>query len=404
MTGLYDNIGESAAAPGTGSVTLAGALSGHKAFDDSYSNILHPATNVPVKYKIVDSSDASIYERGRGLYTKSGSKTLARTTVYESSSANGTVNFTGAVKVYIALDSRVFGPELGTRISKTTGGSSTAYTLTNAPVIPELIDGQMHIVEFHTACGTSPTLNVDGRGAKNLVDLAGNNYASGGLLAGPARYLVSYRSASDKYIVLGAFQFATSAEVSTGTEAGKPVAPDTLAANYAGQGKQTIWIPASAMVARSTNGAALTISERTTNKNMVRTLDFDTATQEFAQFVVAMPKEWDEGTITFEPVWTFASSSGGVVWALQAVAVSNDDATDVAFGTEQTSTDTALTAGDAHLGPESSGITVGGTPAEKDSVMFQIKRNVSDGSDTLGADAQLIGVRLYFSTNARNSA
>lgn len=167
-----------------------------------------------------------------------------------------------------------------------------------------------------------------------------------------------------------------------------------------GIGKQTVWVPAGAMTSRTTNGAASGTTESTTNKVMNKTLDFDTTTQEFAQFTVAFPKGWNESTVTFIPFWTAASGSGGVVWGLQGVALSNDDAIDTAFGTAQTSTDTLLTALDVHVGPESSAITIAGTPAEGDICYFQINRTVSDGSDTLGVDAKLIGIQLLYTINS----
>lgn len=167
-----------------------------------------------------------------------------------------------------------------------------------------------------------------------------------------------------------------------------------------GVGKQTIWVPAAAMTSRTTNGAASGTTESTTNKVMNKTLDFDTTTQEFAQFTVAFPKGWNEGTVTFIPFWTAASGSGGVVWGLQGVALSNDDAIDTAFGTAQTSTDTLIAALDVHVGPESSAITIAGTPAVGDICYFQINRTVSDGSDTLGVDAKLIGIQLLYTTNS----
>jgi hypothetical protein len=105
------------------------------------------------------------------------------------------------------------------------------------------------------------------------------------------------------------------------------------------QGKTTVWVPAGAMIARTTNGAASVTTESTTNKVMTKSLDFDQTTQEFAQFVVAMPKSWDEGTVTFVPYWTAAAGSGGVVWSLAGLARSDDDAIDTAFGSAQTSTD-----------------------------------------------------------------
>ena len=165
-------------------------------------------------------------------------------------------------------------------------------------------------------------------------------------------------------------------------------------------GLQTIAMPAGAMTAATTNGAAAASVELATNKNMLRVLDFDTATEEFAQFDILMPKSWNEGTVTFQPLWTAASGSGGVVWALQAVATSDDDAMDVAFGTQVTSIDSFILANDCHIGPESLAITIGGTPAESDRVNFRIKRVVGDASDTLAVDARLIGIRLFYTTNS----
>lgn len=163
-------------------------------------------------------------------------------------------------------------------------------------------------------------------------------------------------------------------------------------------GKQSVWIPAGAMKPRTTNGAAAGSLELTTNKNMVTTLDFDTATQEFAQFDIRMPKSWNESTVTFIPVWSHAATTTnfGVVWGLDAVAVSDNDALDTAFGTEQTSTDTGGTTNNSYQGPESAAITISGSPATGDFVMFRIHRNPADGSDTLAIDARLHGVLLLY--------
>lgn len=171
-------------------------------------------------------------------------------------------------------------------------------------------------------------------------------------------------------------------------------------------GKQTLWVPAAAMTPRTTNGPATGTVEMSTNKNMVKTLDFDSSTQEFAQFDVRMPKSWNEGTVTFVPVWSHPSTTTnfGVVWAVDAVAVSDDDALDVAFGTEQTSTDTGGTTNDLYHGPESAAITIAGSPATADYVMFRVKRNPSNASDTMAVDARLHGITLLYTTDATNDA
>lgn len=167
-------------------------------------------------------------------------------------------------------------------------------------------------------------------------------------------------------------------------------------------GKKTIWIPAGAMVSRTTNGPSRGTAEMATNKNMVSTLDYDATTQEFAQFDIRMPSSWNEGTVTFVPVWSHAATTVnfGVVWGLDAVAVSDDDAMDVAFGTAQTSTDTGGTTNDSYQGPESSAITIAGTPAAGDLVMFRIHRDPANGSDTMAIDARLHGIVLFYTTDA----
>jgi hypothetical protein len=156
------------------------------------------------------------------------------------------------------------------------------------------------------------------------------------------------------------------------------------------------------MVARTTNGAASGSVEMTTNKNMFKTLDFDTATVEYAQFAIQMPKSWDEGTVTAAFVWSHAATTTnfGVAFGLQGVALSNDDAGDVAFGTGVLAVDTGGTTNDIYVSPTTAAITIAGTPAANDYVMFQVYRAVSDAGDTMAIDARLHGVQIYYSTNA----
>lgn len=168
-------------------------------------------------------------------------------------------------------------------------------------------------------------------------------------------------------------------------------------------GKVSYPVAAAAMIARTTNGAASGTAESTTNKVMTATLDFDQSTDEFAQFTIAMPKNWDEGTVTAQFYWT-AGSTGNVVWGLQGVALSDDDAIDAAFGTAQTVTDGVTAAGDLMISAETGAITIAGTPAAGDLVVFQVYRDADNGSDTLAADAKLIQVKLFITLNAADEA
>jgi hypothetical protein len=167
--------------------------------------------------------------------------------------------------------------------------------------------------------------------------------------------------------------------------------------------EHSIFIPASAMVAQTTNGAAAGTAETATNDIMVSTLDFDQSTIEYAQFQIAMPKSWDEGTVTAQFLWS-STATGNVVWGLQGVAISNDDVLDAAFGTAQTVTDGVTATTDLMVSAATSAITIGGSPASEDLVVFRPYRNASSGSDTVAADAKLIGVRLNFTTNAADDS
>ncbi len=166
-------------------------------------------------------------------------------------------------------------------------------------------------------------------------------------------------------------------------------------------GAQDLWIGAAAMWTKTTSGcAAVAKTEMTTSLVNIQTLDFDSSSQEFAQFTIALPRNWNNGTVTAKFYWTAASGSGGVVWGLSGGAYSDDDALTVALGTAQTSTDTLLAANDLHISPATSAITLAGTPADSDFLAFQISRNPSDGSDTLAVDAKLLGIMLTITTDA----
>jgi hypothetical protein len=171
-------------------------------------------------------------------------------------------------------------------------------------------------------------------------------------------------------------------------------------------GTETIYVPASAMTTRTTNGAAAGTVETTTNKIMFSTLDFDTTTQEFAQFSVRMPKSWNLGTVTATFAWSHASTTTnfGVVWALEAVAISDGDAGDAAFGTAQQVADTGGTTNTLYVTSATSAITIAGTPAAQDWVVFQVKRVPADASDTMAIDARLHGVTINYTTNASTDA
>lgn len=165
-------------------------------------------------------------------------------------------------------------------------------------------------------------------------------------------------------------------------------------------GSTTIYVPATAMSPRITNGPSSGNVETSTNKVLIKTFDFDPSTAEYVQFSIRMPKSWNEGTFTAQFLWSNASGTGNVVWVIQALARSDDDTIDSAFGATQSVTDGVTAAGDLMQSAATSAITAGGTPAENDMVIFQVYRDATNGSDTLAVDARLHGVVLIYTTNA----
>ena len=166
-------------------------------------------------------------------------------------------------------------------------------------------------------------------------------------------------------------------------------------------GKQTIWVPAGAMSPTVSNGCAtITEVETTAGRPDMQVLDFDASSDEHAQFQIAFPDSWNEGTVTFQVYWTStATDTDGVAWGLQGVAVSNDDTIDVAYGTAVVVTDDNISAAeDCLVTSESSAVTIAGTPAAGDLCFFRVFRDVSDANDDMTEDARLLGLKLYFTT------
>lgn len=172
-------------------------------------------------------------------------------------------------------------------------------------------------------------------------------------------------------------------------------------------GRHSLWIPASDLRPSVAGGSAALASVATAaNQPDVWSLDFDATTEEYAQFAKAMPKSWNEGSLSFKAVWSHAATAVnfGVVWSLQALAVSDLDPIPAAFGTQQNVTDTGGTTNTEYVSPESTAMTVAGTPAAEDIVYFRVFRKAADAADTMAIDARLHGLILYYTIDAATDA
>jgi hypothetical protein len=168
-------------------------------------------------------------------------------------------------------------------------------------------------------------------------------------------------------------------------------------------GTETIWIPANSMYPNTTNGCASITQVELSNGPEIKVLDFDPSSDENAQFSIAFPKSWNEGTITFKVFFTVTGTdTGTVAWGLSGVAIADDGSIDTAFGTNVVATAKAHsgTSNDLDVTAESGAVTIAGSPAAGEQVFFQIMRDVS--ADTQTGDARLLGIQLFFTTDAAN--
>lgn len=94
-----DGVLESSTTTGTGALTLAGALTGYRAFG---SVMTSPSDTCWYAIWAVDGSGNRTGEWETGLGTYSGANTLTRTTVLESSNAGAAVNLSAGTK-YVAM-------------------------------------------------------------------------------------------------------------------------------------------------------------------------------------------------------------------------------------------------------------------------------------------------------------
>ena len=232
--------------------------------------------------------------------------------------------------------------------------------------------------------------------------------------------MLLYHDGSNSYITnaVGALKIATETSgiaVTIGHSTSEVTVADNLVVtgtataggNLLSQvGTQTIWVPAIAMRPTVSNGcASITNVETTSGRPDMQVLDFDDGSDEHAQFQIGFPKSWNEGTITFRVFWTTtATDTDGVAWGLQGVSVANDGTIDVAYGTAVVVTDDNISAAeDCLVTATSSAVTIASAAANT-LTYFRIFRDVSDGNDDMAEDARLLGIQIFYTTDAVNDA
>ena len=169
-------------------------------------------------------------------------------------------------------------------------------------------------------------------------------------------------------------------------------------------GLETIWVPATAMSPTTSNGCtALASVETTSGRPDMVVLAFPVAADSFAQFSIAFPKSWNAGTVTYQVFWSGIAATTNVNWTVEAVAISNNTTIDVAYGTAVAVTDAAQGAvEELNVSAVSGALTIAGSPGDDELCYFRFGRDVSAGD--MAGDAQLHGIKIFFTTDLANDA
>lgn len=168
-------------------------------------------------------------------------------------------------------------------------------------------------------------------------------------------------------------------------------------------GRQSIWVPATAMFVPITN-PALAPSAGDVSGVQIMTSQFDDGATKSLGIHIGMPKMWNGGTITYEVYWTtLDGSANSVVWELKAASQGDNELN--AYGTAVTVTDANNGVLKVNVSAESAALTVGSTPTgNREFVNFLVSRLGANGSDTLAAAAFLFGIKIFYTTNALNDS
>ena len=325
--------------------------------------------------------------------------------IYTMAFGDGDVTLTGTQTL---TNKTLTSPAIGTKISDTNGNELINITATGSAVNEFTI--------ANAASGSGPTLSATGETNVGInikpkgsgETIIGSGAANATLTSSGAHDLIldtnSGTNSGTITITDAANGDITIAPNGTGVAKAVDAADATSAIKIAG--KETMWVPAPAMFGPTTNPADAAQVETTATRPDLKVFDFDASTKQYTQFSVAMPKSWNEGTVTYQVYWSpSTTNTGNAIFGLQGVACADNDTIDVAYGTAIEVTDAGIgTVEDQQITSESSAMTVAGSPAAGEQTYFQLYRDAADGSDTFTGECRVLGVKIFYTTDAANDA
>ena len=169
-------------------------------------------------------------------------------------------------------------------------------------------------------------------------------------------------------------------------------------------GVETIYVPAAAMYPETTGGSSVLTQVELSNGPELSVLDFAADADDHAQFSVIFPKSWNEGTVTFQAFFTVTgTNTGTVAWGLAGLSRADNADLNTAFGTGVVATAKAHsgTSNDLDVANVSGAVTIASAAADC-YTFFRVFRDVS--ADTQTGTARLMGIKLFFTTDAKNDS
>lgn len=159
------------------------------------------------------------------------------------------------------------------------------------------------------------------------------------------------------------------------------------------------------MPSTSTPCVGATTFEQASNYNIMYGLGFVHTSNTYADWVVVMPENYNASTVTAKAYFTIPAgaitTSNTVIFKIAGRAYGNSETLDAAMGTAVATTYT-FTASDTNndllISPATSAITIAGTPAGGELVTIRVYRDTA--TDTHDSTVQLIGIKLYYTTNS----
>lgn len=177
--------------------------------------------------------------------------------------------------------------------------------------------------------------------------------------------------------------------------------------NVASATRSAVFYPASFMLPTTAPGADAGTTVETTNEEAFKaySLGFSAVSGNVSGrllFNWVPPDNWDGGTVTARIYWVQGGTgTGDIKVDVDARSFADNETLDASWGTAASITDSALNnVTKQAVTATSSAITIGGTPAAGEFVIFRLSRQGGDAADTLNRSILVQAVKIEYTINA----